>query len=58
MLTEEVWEPWVRRIPLQRCTQAVRYPLDDLIAPSGSCDILMVYLIEEFAGRKFLSLHE
>lgn len=33
-------------------------PLDELMAPPGSCDILMVYLIEEFAGRKFLSLHE
>lgn len=33
-------------------------PLDDLMAPPGTCDILMVYLIEEFAGRKFLSLHE
>lgn len=58
MLIEGVWEPWVGCIPLQWCTQAVCYPLDDLIAPPGSRDILMVYLIEEFAGRKFLSLHE
>lgn len=29
-----------------------------LMAPPGSHDIFTVYLIEEFAGRMFLALHE
>lgn len=29
-----------------------------LMASQGSCDIFMVYLIEAFAGRIFLALHE